>query len=485
MDTLEPEKRLAGPAIVQAALSPREGVPPSNGEDALLCAATVLEFHNAGHLSDPRFNVLAPMAFENALVAQLNALDSGTTMKKEKSSEEGSDKASEEEKTSTVLGVAWDKAAAAASSSGADDDVVITGSSYYGPHSTILRSTVSTRLGSFIDPVASFKKTTAVAESGEQKRLRLRVWSSLSRILALHPTVIRSVTPGDVAALLGKLEVLCQGQPNVTALTAVCSMVALAPHLLPPKTSVPPSPAAIIASAQVIDRTFSSISDPSLSLGAALLPEFMLTALGQHPSLAVQVSLLRQLHGEKVTVRRITDDITAALAVSSDPLSLTGKVASAPPVSATSHRASDVTTDRRSQQPCFNWRDKGSCSRPNCPFMHVGPAAATPVTGKCAKCGSPSHGCDKCPLTTQHKLEAKLALQKTELASLTSVQAELATLKASLKLAAAEPALTGKNAALQSPYAAWSELGVGVRAPDLEVASALSSAPAGRGAGEG
>jgi hypothetical protein len=88
-------------------------------------------------------------------------------------------------------------------------------------------------------------------------------------------------------------------------------------------------------------------------------------------------------------------------------------------------------------------------------------------------------------LTTQHKLEAKLALQKTELASLTSVQAELATLKASLKLAAAEPALAGKNAALQSPYAAWSELGVGVRAPDLEVASALSSAPAGRGAGEG
>ena len=118
--------------------------------------------------------------------------------------------------------------------------------------------------------------------------------------------------------------------------------------------------------------------------------------------------------------------------------------------------------------------------------MHVGGPGSTvapPVTGKCAKCGSPSHRCDKCPLTTQHKLEAKLALQRTELASLTSVQAELAALKASL--AAADPPLKASLAAVQSPYAAWSELGVGVRAPDLEVASALASAPAGRGAGKG
>lgn len=332
------------------------GHPPPNAV-AYVSMFQIL-FSSDNHLLDDDFNQLAPLDHAGDLMSQLVAKRAeraaAASASSSSSSQDGgsaSPDVKEEHKGGFVSGVS-----------------VVS----YAPRPLALGQ-FSTTVPFFLCPLSD------KAEDTQRRERRMFLWATVVATLSNHPHVFTTVHPvGNFCGLATNILGLCTVGKRSTAIALLGDVVKLASH--------PPHPWHSLA--QELSRLASvhaGVDDVRMRMGDGILPEFALRALEHFPEFAVDLSLLRKITNEDVTIQRIISDISARAAelpASARKAVVSGHVAaSAPPV----------------RGVCFQFRDQGKCSKGDaCRFSH-GSTSTGGSGGACYECGSAHHSIDACP----------------------------------------------------------------------------------------
>ena len=468
--------------------------PPGNREAVLKSVEAMILHFNCEDLLVPGFNVLAKDqgTIPNPRLEKLRQLEAAKKTRAAKTSGMSTRSTTVKEEQTSVELTAEEKINNTVTEEQSGDEeadgVILMGSRqgtmFYGPATEDPTSaSTNAKFGVFLDPIASFSGIPQVEQQDARIR-RMLVWGCFQHILANHPLVLGSVQPpGDICQINARLKTLCLGQPLVQAMDAVNKMVSL-PLLHDAR--------AIIELAQQVEqdlRTASLNTELDIRVGADLLPGYMLAGLSTIPSLSVNVQLLRELRGRRLTVELIAQSILTALAHNPSSASSQGSTA----LLATGGHGGPKSA-------CFNWRDFGECKYGDaCRYSHEGPRGdssqgagygrakghgrgrgrgqgrgkgnaqrGTSTAGdKCYECGSDKHGFQDCP--ERAKISSKLSAQ---------ISAQFAHLVATLKPQPTSGAAAPPTAAAQAPNPAIPgslagfavgnvlDVGIGAIAPD-------------------